>query len=213
MKNQKVDLPKFGRAAELVPGSYNEDSNTVDIIWTTGASVRRYSWWDDLYYNEILEVSESALRLDRLNAGAPLLNTHDSSSLESVIGSVVPDTARTEGSIGLATVVLSRADADKDIVSKIKDGIIRNISVGYRIHKVEKSAGKEGEDEDWRVTDWEPLELSFVPIPADAGAQVRGKQQGEQSPCEFVTSTPACGTNHGQRRMKMRETLSNTNKL
>ena len=191
MTKDKIDLPDFGRTAEIRADSYNEAENTVDIIWTTGASVRRYSWWDDVYYNEILEVSNDALRLDRLNKGAPLLNTHDSSELSSVIGAVVPGTARVENGIGLATVRLSRAEADADIVQKIKDKIIVNISVGYRIHKVVKTAGMEGDDEDWRVVDWEPLELSAVPIPADPGAQVRGEKQDNKSSCEFVTSSAA----------------------
>lgn len=204
MTKKTVDLPVFGGTAEIRASSFNEAENTVDIIWTTGASVRRYSYYDDVYYNEILEVSDDAVLLDRLNAGAPFLNTHDSSELKSVIGAVVPGTARIENGIGLATIRLSRADADADIVQKIKDGIIRNISVGYRILAVEKSGGQNGEDEDWRVTKWEPLELSAVPIPADPGAQVRGQKQGVISPCEFVIAPPARGTKHGQRRANMR---------
>lgn len=213
MTKRNIDLPNFGRTAEIRADSFNEAENTVDIVWTTGASVRRYSWWDDVYYNEILEVSNDALRLDRLNAGAPLLNTHDSSELKSVIGAVVPGTARIENGLGLATVRLSRADADADIVQKIKDKIIVNISVGYRIHKVIKTAGEQGDDEDWRVVDWEPLELSAVPIPADPGAQVRSEKQGVTAACEFVTDEKPSKINHGQRRANMRtsQTLTNIN--
>lgn len=203
MTENKIDLPKFGRTAEVRADSFNEAENTVEIIWTTGAPVRRYSWYDDVYYSEILEVTESALRLDRLNAGAPLLNTHDSSELASVIGAVVPGSVRIENGIGYATVRLSRTEEDAGIVQKIKDKIIVNISVGYRIHKVVKTAGEEGEDEDWRVVDWEPLELSAVPIPADPGAQVRGEKQGEKSSCVFETSSAPRTKNNKAVRSKM----------
>ncbi|MBN9052278.1 MAG: hypothetical protein J0H80_00530, partial [Rhizobiales bacterium] len=113
-----------------------------------------------------------------------------------------------EGGKGYATVKLSRADADKAIVDKIRDGIIRNISVGYAIHKVVKTdADGDGNDEEWRVVDWEPLEISAVPVPADAGSQIR-KDAPTTVPCEFVSET-ATGRNEARRiRMAMRQRQS-----
>lgn len=179
-----VNLPKFGRDVEVRSASYDEADNTVEVIWTTGAPVRRYSWRDGVYYNEILEVSDAAVRLDRLNAGAPFLNTHADSKLADVIGSVVPGSARIEGGVGYARVKLSSAPEDSAILGKIKDGIIRNVSVGYAIHKVEKTVNEKGGDEDWRVVDWEPMEISAVPIPADAGSQIRSS--AETYACDMV---------------------------
>jgi HK97 family phage prohead protease len=205
MTKKTVSLPKFGRNVEVRSASYDEADNTVEVIWTTGAPVRRYSWRDGVYYNEILEVSDAAVRLERLNAGAPFLNTHSDWSLEDVIGSVVPGSARIEGGVGYARVKLSSAPEDSAILSKIKDGIIRNVSVGYAIHKVEKTVNEQGGDEDWRVVDWEPMEISAVPIPADAGSQIRSERQGADVPCEFTT-TRAVGRNEMVRkRMEMRE--------
>ena len=97
MTTNSTAPPKFGRAAEVRAASYDEGENSVEVVWTTGASVRRRDWRSGTYYNEILEVRSGAVRLDRLNAGAPLLDTHDDWSLSSVIGSVVPGTARIEG--------------------------------------------------------------------------------------------------------------------
>lgn len=45
-----------------------------------------------------------AVRLDRLNAGAPLLKVHDASVLDSIIGSVVPGSARVGNGRGIARV-------------------------------------------------------------------------------------------------------------
>jgi phage head maturation protease len=71
-------------------------------------------------------------------------------------------------------------------VSKIRDGIIRDVSVGYTIHRVEKTENVDSDDE-WRVVDWEPLEISAVPIPADAGSQIRKADKAEQFTCVVVS--------------------------
>lgn len=178
--------PKFGRGAEVRAASYDESDNSVEVIWTTGASVKRRDWRTGNRYNEILEVTPEAVRLDRLNAGAPLLDTHDDWSLRSIIGVVVAGSARIEDGVGYARVRLSSADGDSDAVSKIRDGIIRNISVGYAIHRVEKTEKDDGTDEDWRVVDWEPMEISAVPIPADAGSQFRSAEE-EMPTVEFIS--------------------------
>lgn len=116
---------KLTRAAEMRPASFDEAQNTVEVVWTTGAAVRRYDWRSGRYYQEILEVSPKAVRLDHLNAGAPLLDTHDDSALAQVVGAVVPGSAKIADGVGIARVKLSSAAADADIVSKIRDGIIR----------------------------------------------------------------------------------------
>lgn len=198
-----VDLPTFEREANLRAASFDEADNTVEVIWTTGAGVRRYSYREECYYQEILEVTPSAVRLDRLNAGAPFLNTHADDTLAMVIGSVVRGSATVSAGRGFAKIKLSRAAADSDIVDKIKDGIIRNISVGYAIHKVVRSIGAEGGDETWRVVDWEPLEISAVPVPADAGAQIRTAPR-LMVPCRFVPGKAIGALGAARARMRMR---------
>ncbi|MBN9029100.1 MAG: HK97 family phage prohead protease [Rhizobiales bacterium] len=191
MTRNHCDLPKFGRSAEVRAASFDEADNTIEVIWTTGAAVRRRDWQTGRYYQEVLDVTPQAVRLDRLNAGAPFLNTHDDTSLSQVIGSVVPGSAKLEGGKGFARVKLSRAAEDAAIVEKIKDGIIRNISVGYAIHRVQKTESDvDGADDEWRVIDWEPLEISAVPVPADAGSQIRKNEQ-ELTPCTFESETAA----------------------
>ena len=72
-------LPLIGRAAEITPASLNREAMTIDIIWTTGAMVQRHRWdgWDDIVeYDEELVVSPEAIRLERMNSGAPFLNSH-----------------------------------------------------------------------------------------------------------------------------------------
>lgn len=169
-----LTMPALAGGAEIRSASFDAAKNTIEVVWTTGAKVRRYSWSEGPYDEELV-VTPGAVRLERLNAGAPLLNTHASGQLSDVIGSIVPGSAKIEGGRGVATVLLTTRAEAEGIVADIKAGVIRNISVGYRYHKVEKTDGQEGDPALWRVTDWEPLEVSAVPIPADPGAQFRSE--------------------------------------
>ncbi len=187
-----IELPRRARPAEVRAQSFDEKANTVELVWTTGATVRRCSWIDGPYDEELV-VGTKNVRLERLNGGAPFLNSHESWDLAGVLGSVVPKSARIESGVGVATVQLSRREDVAGIVQDIRDGIIRNVSVGYRYHKVEKTEKDDGSVPLWRVVDWEPLELSAVPIPADPGAQVRSEagRKPEQFPCVVSRLAPA----------------------
>ena len=141
-----------------------------------------------------LTVDPASVRLDRLNAGAPLLDTHNAYQLAAIIGSVVPGTARIESGKGLATVKLSRAEGCADIVQNIRDGIITNISVGYNVHAFTRTEAADGSPAVMTATDWEPVELSAVPVPADPGAQIRLAQRSaaglEVTPCTITRADP-----------------------
>lgn len=182
--------PMMIRAAETRPASYREDDNSIEVCWSTGAEVLRFDWWDGEYYTEVLEMNDGAVRLERLNSGGPVLDTHASYRLSNVLGSVEPDSVRIEEGKGLARVRLADTDDVKDTVAKIRDGHIRNLSVGYIVHTYTRIE-EDGKRPVMRADDWEPTEISFVPVPADAGAQVRAldaKQGG--FPCT-IRGVPA----------------------
>ena len=182
-------LPSFSRAAQFRAESYREDDNTIEIVWSTGAPVRRFDWRTDTYYEEVLDMSPGAIRLERLNGGAPFLDSHNSWSTRSVIGSIVRGSAKVEGGRGTARVHLSTAESAADTVQKIRDGDVSNVSVGYIIHRLQKTSPTvEGGLAEWRAIDWEPYEVSAVPIPADAGAQIRSapKEDEKTFPCVII---------------------------
>lgn len=160
--------PTKFRAAKVRANSFDESSNTVDIIWTTGASVRRTDW--DGEYDEVLSLEPDAVDLSRLNAGAPLLDTHQDGAAANIVGVIVEGSAKIEGGRGTATVLLSKAPGVSDTVQKIREGTARNVSVGYWI---EHSVRTDGDPAQVLVDKWTPLEISVVPIPADPGSQVR----------------------------------------
>lgn len=165
----KLEIENGLTGASIRSASFDEKDNSIAVIWSTGAAVRRRG--SDGYYDEILDMSPAAVDLSRLNAGAPFLDSHRDDTLSRVIGSVVAGSAKIAGGQGVARVKLSRAAGDADNVQKIRDGVIRNISIGYSIHAVEKIE-RDNDIPIYRVTRWEPLEISAVPIPADFGAGV-----------------------------------------
>lgn len=171
---RRQEIIPLSLRAEFQPQSIDEDKKTATLIWSTGAKVKRGGFFDDPY-NEELSLDPGAVRLDRLNAGAPLLNSHSQFDLSSQIG--VVERAWVENGVGMAKVRFSDREDVKPIFQDVKSGIIRNVSVGYRIYKVEDVSEDDDKIKTLRAVDWEPFEISMVPIPADAGAQVRSADQ------------------------------------
>ena len=151
--------------------SVNADARTAQVVFSTGAAVRRRDWMTGAEYSEELEISAAAIDMTRLQAGAPLLNTHGAYSLQDVLG--VIESAGVERGQAVATVRFSARDEVEPIFRDVRDGIIRNVSVGYSVQtwRVEKAA--EGRIERRIATRWTPHEISLVPIGADPAAGVR----------------------------------------
>jgi hypothetical protein len=187
-----VNLPPLMRAADLMPATIDRDEHTIEVVWSTGARVRRHPFFGEPF-DEELAMEPGKVRLDRLNNGAPLLKVHDASALDSVIGSVVPGSARIEGGRGLARVRFSDREDAQTIWRDIEAGHIRAVSIGYQVHKYEVSKRDSG-PELWRAIDWTPFEISAVPIGADAAAGFRWQdrlipcvvQRADAQPMESV---------------------------
>ncbi len=186
-------LPAQVRAAQIEPSSFNAERRTVDVVFTTGAIVRRFDWIRERYFDEELIVSEEAVDLSRMKAGASVLNTHGQWDLEDVIG-VVTD-ASIVGNEGRASVRLSERPELAGIVADIQAGIIRHISAGYSVQRMEMVPPESRTDGGtvwlYRATRWTPAEISFVPVPADAGSGTRSQPSQGGTPCEFVTRAAA----------------------
>jgi hypothetical protein len=183
MHRQQQDLHL--RAA-FAPATINVEQRTVELLWSTGAQVRRNDWSRGDYIEE-LSMAPGHVRLDRLNRGAPLLDSHDAFSLRSQIGVVI--SAWIAGNEGRAVVKFSARPEVEPIFRDVVAGIYRNVSVGYKVHRTERD--ESGPVPIERAVDWEPYELSLVPIPADAGAQVRSEKNntGGNMSTETISNT------------------------
>jgi hypothetical protein len=184
-------LPMQTRLAPVA--SIEAETRTVEVVWTTGASVRRRRWtgFDTaIDYEEILVVSREAVDLSRLDAGAPVLDSHSQWTTRAIVG--VVERAWIDKGEGRASLRFPKPGVDEAadrLFALVTDGIVRNISVGYRIDKVRvERPERVGEPERWFVERWTPHELSFVAVGADPGAQVRTADEAPTFPFELVTS-------------------------
>lgn len=132
------------------------EARTVEIAFSSEAPVER--WWG----TEVLSHAAGAVRMSRLKDGAPLLLQHDPDRQIGVVESARIDQDR----IGRAQVRFSRGALGAEVMQDVADGIRSKISVGYLVHDLKLESSSDSGDT-YRVTDWEPLELSFVSIPAD----------------------------------------------
>lgn len=184
-KTKTRELERGSFRASIVPGSIDVEKRTVDLIWSTGAKVLR-GFFNPFF--EELSMKPAHVRMERLKSGkAPLLNTHRSGSVDDVIG--VVEKASLKKGEGFATVRFSEEPTADSIFRKVVERIVTNVSVGYETFKAEevrpKTADPGGEQiPTFRAIDWEPFELSMVPIGADAGASVRNHAQTTN--CEFI---------------------------
>jgi hypothetical protein len=169
-----IELPAMRRTAELAPNTADAQARTVEVVWSAGARVRRASFFGEPY-DEELSLDPTHVRLERLNAGAPFLKVHELDTLDAVIGSVVPGSARLENGRGIALVRMSEREDVEPIWRDIQAGHIRAVSIGYQVHRFEVSK-PDGGRELWRAVDWTPFEVSAVPVGADPAAGFRVQQ-------------------------------------
>jgi hypothetical protein len=176
----KREIERFERRGEFIPKSVNADARTIEVTWSTGSRELR-----DGYYEE-LSLEPSSVRMGRLNGGhAPFLKSHDP-SLDSILGVVIA--ANIVNGSGIATVRFPSVGIDwysDSTFEKIKDGIISNISVGYRVYKFERIEGAGTDIPVYRAIDWEPYEISLVSIGVDSTAVVRS-EGNKSNKCIFL---------------------------
>ncbi len=187
----QANLPLQLRAATLelvTPAEQGAGEDIFRVTWTTGASVRRYDWENGQYYDEELVVTPGSVRLDRLNSGtAPVLDTHNAYTIDDVKGVVLENSVSISNSLGYADLKLDDGPENQSVLRKVQNGIIRNVSIGYRVY-IYEVIQREGLVPLYRATDWEPYEISLVPIGADSGAGIRSAPQNY--PCDFIQPNP-----------------------
>lgn len=145
------------RALLVERQAIDEEARTAVLAFASESPYERY--WGV----EILDCTATSMRQGRLRSGANLLCDHDARDVVGVVESVEIGADR----VARAVVRFGKSARAEEVWQDVKDGIRRNVSVGYLIHKAQLVETKDGV-ETYRVTDWEPYEVSMVSIPADA---------------------------------------------
>lgn len=159
---QRVDGIVY-RAEQGPAAIVDEENRTIKVSFSSDAPYLRSSWWEDPWI-EVLGHAEDEVDLSRMNNGASVHYNH-SRTREDRLGAVLE--ASTDGKRTSATLQLSERESIDDIWNDLLKGLIKNVSVGYKIH--ERILIKHNEDgpDEYRVTKWEPVEVSLVDIPLD----------------------------------------------
>jgi len=154
----KTDSIKLGvqrRMASFNREAIDEENRTVCLSFSSEEPYER--WFGD----EILGHEKAEVRLGRLQDGGPLLFNHDR---DAHLG--VTDEVSLESSRGQAVVRFGTGVFASEKFEDVKAGILQKVSVGYIVHRMVLE--EESDDKaSYRVTDWEPLEVSLVTVPAD----------------------------------------------
>lgn len=112
---------------------------------------------------EVLDHSKGSVRTGRMKNRAPFLCDHNWTKQPGVIEQYSIDEDRKARIL----TQFGRTALAKDVMLDLVDGIKTKVSVGYIVHEMvlEKEV-KDGPNV-YRVTDWEPVEVSLVSVPAD----------------------------------------------
>lgn len=154
------------RRATFTPDTFNADAMTVEAVISTFAPVTRRDARGT--YTERLD--PAGLDLSGL-IGSPVLDGHRQGSARDVIGMIAA--YRTEGESLVATIRLSEAADAAPIITRIQEGSVRGVSIGYRVTRWADSLDPVTKARVRTAAAWAISEVSAVPIPADPGATFR----------------------------------------
>lgn len=156
----------------------DETSRTVQLAFASETPYERF------FGIEILDCAPTSMRMGRLTSGGPLLADHNSRDQIGVVESVSIGADR----VARAVVRFGKSARASEFFQDVVDGIRRNVSVGYQIHAAQLVETRDGVDT-YRVTDWEPMEVSIVSVPADTTVGVGRSVDAPQAPV-IVSANP-----------------------
>jgi HK97 family phage major capsid protein/HK97 family phage prohead protease len=136
-----------------------EDARTVELSFSSEEPVLRWYGW------EILSHEKGAVNMERLASGrANVLVNHEPGDWVGVVESArVGDDKK-----GRATVRFGSGARASEVFRDVRDGILTSVSVGYSRDEMKLTRQKEGEEDEYTITRWTPIEVSLVTIPADS---------------------------------------------
>lgn len=154
-------MPVVGVKAVTERAADTSKMKRFEVAFSSEAEVVRESWFGK--WREVLGHDSGEVQMGRFQSGrANMLEEHRGPPIG------VIETASIDGDrMGRAVVRTSRTARGQDAALDMEDSTRSNISVGYipkRARLIEENADL---GDLWRVTLWEPVELSLVGVPAD----------------------------------------------
>jgi len=164
--------------AENGPSTIDPETRSVDIILSTEAPARVYSYELDRVVVEILLMSGAQLPINRQLV---MLDAHSRYDTEDVIGSA--RNIRIENNSLIGRAYFSSAPEAEGPWTKVREGHLTDFSIGYRVDEAVWIPDNQSATIDGRVfqgplqvaVKWTPREISAVPIGADQNAKARAE--------------------------------------
>ncbi len=180
--NRKQDLQHMHRSFDFDRKKIDTEKRTVELAFSSETDeVERW------FGVEILDHGPNSIRLGRLQNAGPLLMDHDPRDHIGVVESVSVGSDR----VARASVRFGKGARATEIFNDVVDGIRGKISVGYAIHDRQETEESTRERPVFRVTDWEPYEVSIVSIPADDSVGVGRGAESVNTSNEVKSMTDA----------------------
>lgn len=149
---------KGGLRREMTVAAVDMEARTVELSFSSELEYERWFGF------EVLDHSAGAPNLDRLNDGGAILWNHN---WDDQRGVVEPGSARVDADrVGRLLARFAKTADGEEMLQKIADKIVTKVSVGYMVHGM-RLQEQRGDTDVYLVTDWEPLEVSLVSVPAD----------------------------------------------
>lgn len=167
------------RTFKVSRDAINTDSRTVELAFSSETPYGR--WWGI----EILDHQKKSVQLERLKSCGPLLCDHETEDIVGVVESVRIDADL----VGRAVVRFGKSARAEEVYQDVLDGIRCNVSVGYIIHKANLVETGDNTEDTYRVTDWEPYEISLVSVPADTSVGVGRAMENPIQIIDQITET------------------------
>lgn len=150
------------RRAPFAPATWNAEARTVEAVISTGADVQRRDSRGP--FTERLDLSQ----IDPASlVGLPVLTDHRQGVVSTV--GVIAEARREAGNL-VASIRFSAAADAADAVTKVAEGVLRGLSIGYAATSMRETI-----ESGRRIKTVTPSirEVSLVPIPADPASLIR----------------------------------------
>ena len=168
-------LYRTGDVVDRAGDDADSPADTLELSVSSNIPYRRFG----MYY-ETLDHRPRAVDLKFIRRDGKILTDHDSHRVDAIVGRV--DDCWLDGDKCRVRMVWDDSERAMEIRRKVDAGMLRTVSIGYRIHKYKMDEHKDDKGNisriDINVSRWEPMEVSFVAVPADPSVGV-GRSQDE----------------------------------